>query len=162
MALGLIAPGAFGVSPKSTTKKPAARSARHSSSHSHSRPQHARRKLPAAPTPERYQEIQQALAARGYYKGTANGTWNSDSVDALKRFQADQNLPPDGKLTSLSLIAMGLGPKRSRGAVPATGPATGPAAPASNSPSAPPPTSAAPVTMQPNPTPAPPAPAGAH
>ena len=27
-------------------------------------------------------------------------------MDALKRFQTDQNLPPDGKLTPLSLIAM--------------------------------------------------------
>jgi hypothetical protein len=33
-------------------------------------------------------------------------------VEALKRFQADQNLTPDGKLGSLSLIALGLGPKR--------------------------------------------------
>ena len=42
----------------------------------------------------------------------ANGTWDSDSADALKRFQADQNLTPDGKINSLSLIALGLGPKR--------------------------------------------------
>jgi hypothetical protein len=33
-------------------------------------------------------------------------------VDALRRFQADQNLDVDGKIGSLSLIAMGLGPKR--------------------------------------------------
>jgi hypothetical protein len=162
MAMGLVATGASGALPASTTKKPGATSTRHSSSHS----RHARRKLPAAPTPERYQEIQQALAARGYYKGTVNGTWNSDSVDALKRFQTDQNLTPDGKLTSLSLIAMGLGPKRSGGAVPATGPAAGPAtspaAQPSNSTPAPPPTSAAPVTVQSNPAPAPQAPAGAH
>jgi peptidoglycan hydrolase-like protein with peptidoglycan-binding domain len=65
-----------------------------------------------APTPERYKEIQQALASKGYYQGEANGTWGTDSVEALKRFQAEQNLTPDGKIGSLSLIALGLGPKR--------------------------------------------------
>lgn len=64
------------------------------------------------PTPERYQEIQQALASKGYYHGEVNGTWGADSIDALKRFQADQSLMPDGKISSLSLIALGLGPKR--------------------------------------------------
>jgi peptidoglycan hydrolase-like protein with peptidoglycan-binding domain len=65
-----------------------------------------------APTKERYQQIQQALAAKGYFSGEPNGVWGQDSTEALKRFQADQNLTPDGKLTSLSLIALGLGPKR--------------------------------------------------
>jgi peptidoglycan hydrolase-like protein with peptidoglycan-binding domain len=65
-----------------------------------------------APTKDRYQQIQQALASKGYYSGDPNGAWGPDSVEALKRFQADQNLTPDGKLGSLSLIALGLGPKR--------------------------------------------------
>ncbi len=65
-----------------------------------------------APTPERYQEIQQALAKKGYFQEEANGQWGPNSVDALKRFQADQNLMPDGKINALSLIALGLGPKR--------------------------------------------------
>jgi peptidoglycan hydrolase-like protein with peptidoglycan-binding domain len=65
-----------------------------------------------APTPDRYREIQQALATKGYYKGEPNGEWGADSSDALKRFQAEQNLMPDGKINSLSLIALGLGPKR--------------------------------------------------
>jgi len=65
-----------------------------------------------APTKDRYQQIQQALASKGYYSGEPNGAWGPDSVEALKRFQADQNLTPDGKLGSLSLIALGLGPKR--------------------------------------------------
>jgi peptidoglycan hydrolase-like protein with peptidoglycan-binding domain len=65
-----------------------------------------------APTPDRYREIQQALVSKGYYKGEPNGEWGADSSDALKRFQAEQNLMPDGKINSLSLIALGLGPKR--------------------------------------------------
>jgi peptidoglycan hydrolase-like protein with peptidoglycan-binding domain len=64
------------------------------------------------PTPERYMEIQQALAERGYLTGPATGIWGPDSVDALKHFQADQNLTVDGKIGALSLIALGLGPKR--------------------------------------------------
>ncbi len=73
----------------------------------------ARRYGQTAPTPQRYMEIQQALADRGYYKGPVNGQWGADSIDALKRFQQDQNLNGTGKLDSMSLIALGLGPKRS-------------------------------------------------
>lgn len=65
-----------------------------------------------SPTQERYTEIQQALAARGFLQSEPNGTWDAASVDALKRFQEEQNLPPTGKITSLSLIALGLGPRR--------------------------------------------------
>ncbi len=62
-----------------------------------------------APTPERYQQIQQSLADRGFYKGEVNGLWGADSVDAMKRFQESQNLPDDGKITSKALIELGLG-----------------------------------------------------
>jgi peptidoglycan hydrolase-like protein with peptidoglycan-binding domain len=76
--------------------------------------QSAKRSAPrqSAPTPERYMQIQQALADKGYYSGPINGTWGADSLEALKKFQSDQNLSPDGKLGSLSLIALGLGPNR--------------------------------------------------
>src|SRR5579884_112988 len=46
----------------------------------------------SVPSPDRYKEIQQALADKGYYKGPVNGEWDADSVDALKRFQTDQKL----------------------------------------------------------------------
>ena len=66
-----------------------------------------------APTPQRYKEIQEALAAKGYLNPEdANGAWNQASVDALKKFQAGQNLDSTGKINSLSLIALGLGPRR--------------------------------------------------
>ncbi len=64
------------------------------------------------PTADRYKEIQQALMDKGYFQGPVDGAWNAGSVEALKRFQKDQNLDPDGKIGSLSLIALGLGPKR--------------------------------------------------
>lgn len=64
------------------------------------------------PTPERYKEIQQALASRGYFTAEPDGNWGPASTEALKRFQHDQKLVEDGKIGSLSLIALGLGPKR--------------------------------------------------
>jgi peptidoglycan hydrolase-like protein with peptidoglycan-binding domain len=74
------------------------------------------------PTPDRYQEIQQALADRGYFGGPVDGNWGPTSVDALKRFQHDQSLLEDGKVGALSLIALGLGPKRQTAPDPATAP----------------------------------------
>jgi hypothetical protein len=81
-----------------------------------------------APTPERYKEIQQALVAKGYLPPEdANGKWTDSSVEALKKFQTDQNLDGTGKINSLSLIALGLGPKHdtstaAKPAVPAPAP----------------------------------------
>ncbi|MFN0101073.1 MAG: peptidoglycan-binding protein [Bryobacteraceae bacterium] len=64
------------------------------------------------PTEDRHLEIQRALATRGYLQTTPTGNWDAATIDALKRFQEEQNLPSTGKITSLSLIALGLGPKR--------------------------------------------------
>lgn len=82
------------------------------------------------PTPERYKEIQQTLADKGYFKGEVNGIWGSDSTEALKRFQSDHKLPDDGKLNSLSLIQLGLGPKHESAALhPGTPPEPAPTLP---------------------------------
>jgi peptidoglycan hydrolase-like protein with peptidoglycan-binding domain len=64
------------------------------------------------PTPERYSQIQQALIDKGYLQGTATGVWGPESMAALKRFQEEQKLEATGKLDSLSLIRLGLGPKK--------------------------------------------------
>jgi len=67
----------------------------------------------SAPSADRYREIQDALAARGYLTPEdATGTWNQTSMEALKKFQSEQNLDSSGKINSLSLIALGLGPRR--------------------------------------------------
>jgi peptidoglycan hydrolase-like protein with peptidoglycan-binding domain len=92
---------------KTTTKAATKSTARHPAKKA---PVVARR--PQQPTPERLKEIQQALADKGYFKNEPDGTWGPASIDALKRFQHDQNLSEDGKIGSLSLIALGLGPKR--------------------------------------------------
>jgi Putative peptidoglycan binding domain len=71
------------------------------------------------PSPDRYREIQGALASKGFLNPEdATGTWNQASSDALKRFQAEQNLESSGKINSLSLIALGLGPKRETASAP--------------------------------------------
>jgi len=91
-------------STKSTVKHPATSKSR--------KPVVVVARRPLQPSPERLKEIQQALASRGYFTSEPDGTWGPASIDALKRFQHDQNLVEDGKIGSLSLIALGLGPKR--------------------------------------------------
>jgi peptidoglycan hydrolase-like protein with peptidoglycan-binding domain len=92
-------PATAKVATKSTAKRPVKKA-----------PLVARR--PQQPSPERYKEIQQALATKGYFAAEPDGNWGPGSIDALKRFQHDQNLAEDGKIGALSLIALGLGPKR--------------------------------------------------
>lgn len=66
-----------------------------------------------SPTADRYREIQEALVARGYLQAEeANGTWGASSTEAMKKFQNEQTLESTGKIDSLSLIALGLGPRR--------------------------------------------------
>ena len=90
------------------------------------------------PTPERYKEIQQALVSKGYLTGEPTGTWNQQSIDALRRFQQDQKLDSTGKIDSLSLIALGLGPKHETASVKPPAPALPPPAPPSVPPPPPP------------------------
>ena len=72
-----------------------------------------------APTPDRYREIQSALVSRGYLRQEqVSGTWDQTSIDAMKRFQQEQNIESTGKINSLSLIALGLGPKHDQNTVP--------------------------------------------
>jgi peptidoglycan hydrolase-like protein with peptidoglycan-binding domain len=70
------------------------------------------------PTNERYKEIETALASRGYLGEEPSGKWGSGSVEALRAFQADHQLPPTGKLGSLSLIQLGLAPSNSGAGLP--------------------------------------------
>jgi hypothetical protein len=107
-----------------------------------------------APTPDRYKEIQSALAQRGYLKKDPSGVWDADSADAMRRFQQDQSLEATGKLNSLSLMALGLGAKH--GDAPAAAPArTAPLAPVSPSPLPAPPPAATPETPAADPPAAP-------
>jgi peptidoglycan hydrolase-like protein with peptidoglycan-binding domain len=66
----------------------------------------------SAPTPDRYREIQEALAAKGYLKTPPTGEWDASSQEAMRNFQADQKLDQTGKLNAKSLISLGLGPAK--------------------------------------------------
>jgi hypothetical protein len=86
------------------------------------------------PTPERYKEIQQALAGKGYLKSEPNGVWDAQSIDALRQFQTDRKLSVTGRISSASLIALGLGPNTSTAetpSAPATLPSGAPPSPPS-------------------------------
>ena len=77
----------------------------------HSTPVRPRAVYIQSPSADRYREIQQALADKGYYTAEVTGSWDAASIESLNRFKTDQKLRADGKLCSLSLIALGLGPK---------------------------------------------------
>jgi hypothetical protein len=78
----------------------------------------------ATPTADRYREIQQALVDKGYLKAEPNAVWDDQSSQALKQFQTDQHISPTGKISALSLIDLGLGPRSaSNAAAPLPGPA---------------------------------------
>jgi len=61
------------------------------------------------PSTDRIQEIQTALTREGYYKGDPSGKWDSDTQDAMRRFQEEHNLTGSGKLDAQSLQKLGLG-----------------------------------------------------
>ena len=64
------------------------------------------------PTPDRYREIQESLISKGYMQqGSATGTWDQSSMDAMRKYQADQKMDPTGKITAKALITLGLGPR---------------------------------------------------
>jgi peptidoglycan hydrolase-like protein with peptidoglycan-binding domain len=96
------------------TAKQTANSSKKKKSSRRSKSARTRRSAPRqrTPTAERYMEIQQALAERGHYTGPIDGKWSPECIEALKKFQTEQQLEPDGKLGALSIIALGLGPKR--------------------------------------------------
>lgn len=116
--------------PKSPAKKSAPKSQSSSKSavaksatKSRSRRATAVRRRPVTqqqPDPQRIREIQEALAAKGY-PVEATGVWGPDSIEALRKFQEAQNInnmSGRGKLDSLTLIALGLGPQRGTSPLP--------------------------------------------
>ena len=85
------------------TGKKSSRSGRKSSSRT------KRVKGQAAPTADRINEIQSALARKGEYTGTPSGKWDDSTVEAMKKFQASHGLNPTGKYDALTLEKLGLG-----------------------------------------------------
>ncbi len=96
-------------SSKSSAHSTTARSTRHGKT-TVARKSHP--KGQAAPDSDRTREIQTALIREHYMNGEASGAWDSNTRDALTRFQADHGwqtkLVPDSR----ALIKLGLGPSR--------------------------------------------------
>ena len=63
----------------------------------------------AAPTTDRINEIQGALAKNGAYAGEPSGKWDDSTAEAMKKFQASHGLNPTGKMDALTLQKLGLG-----------------------------------------------------
>jgi len=98
------------------TKTPAVTAAKPGTRYTPNRRYYARQPVrrvytPQQPSADRYREIQDALASRGYLKTPSNGVWDKNSMDAMQKFQQDQQLEATGKLTARSLGALGLGPR---------------------------------------------------
>jgi peptidoglycan hydrolase-like protein with peptidoglycan-binding domain len=62
-----------------------------------------------APTADRIQEIQGALAREGYYQGDPSGKWDDGTQDAIRRFQEEHALTGSGKIDAPTLQKLGLG-----------------------------------------------------
>ena len=101
-----------------TSSRSAAASRSRSSKKASTRAAGSWRQTQQAPTTERYREIQRALAEKGFLKTEPTGSWGPESAEALREFQRANNLPDSGKIDSLSLFALGLGPKRTAAAKP--------------------------------------------
>jgi peptidoglycan hydrolase-like protein with peptidoglycan-binding domain len=79
---------------------------------------------------DRAREIQTALIRQNYMTGTPTGQWDSETQNAMLKYQADHGwqtkLTPDSR----ALIKLGLGPNHSPETTPAPGAPEGPAPPA--------------------------------
>jgi len=91
---------------KASTGKKSSKSSKSSSAKSKGS---KRVKGQTAPTPERINEIQSVLAQKGIYTASPSGKWDDSTVDAMRKFQASNNLRPTGKLDALTLQKLGLG-----------------------------------------------------
>jgi peptidoglycan hydrolase-like protein with peptidoglycan-binding domain len=95
-------------SKSSTPTKTSARSTHSSRGAKSSRRTH-KVKGQAAPTPERIDEIQQALARNGAYEAVTSGKWDDSTTEAMRKFQTAHGLNPTGKLDAPTLQKLGLG-----------------------------------------------------
>jgi|ERR1700722_17555830 len=82
---------------------------------------------------ERATSIQEALIREHYLSGTASGTWNQSSEDAMRRYQADHGWQTKEVPDSRALIKLGLGPSKDHLLNPESAMTTGPDAPQASS-----------------------------
>lgn len=69
--------------------------------------------------PARATQIQDALIKAKYLSGPPSGEWDSETIAAMKKYQADHGWQTKLMPDSRALIALGLGPRQDH--IPATG-----------------------------------------
>jgi peptidoglycan hydrolase-like protein with peptidoglycan-binding domain len=102
---GPVAKGQGTATAKSPSAKPGSKTHRAKSTRKTTRRERGQK----APAPERISEIQSALAKDGSFSGKPSGKWDSDTIDAMKKFQESHGLNPSGKLDAKTLQKLGLG-----------------------------------------------------
>jgi len=93
-------------STRSSTHKTSAKSGKHSSKKTVSAHSHGQRTIGE----ERTREIQSALIREHYLSGEATGLWDSESKDAMLRYQQANGWQTKVTPDSRALIKLGLGP----------------------------------------------------
>ena len=103
---------------KSSAKSSTATKSKTGSTHSTSGKKHSSRKKSARVRGQekidsgRAQAIQEALIREHYLNGEATGTWNQQTEDALRKYQADRGWQSKTVPDSRAIISLGLGPSK--------------------------------------------------
>ena len=107
ISAALLAPPAFAANTRRTAK-----TAHTSTSHKllHGRHKARRARGQQAIDSNRVTQIQQALIREHYLTGEANGDWNSTTVAAMQKYQADHGWQTKLMPDSRALKSLGLGP----------------------------------------------------
>ena len=63
---------------------------------------------PSAPPNETLSKAQSKLSGLGYFKGTIDGYYGPQTARAVEQFQADNNLPVNGRLDLKTLSCLGI------------------------------------------------------
>jgi murein L,D-transpeptidase YcbB/YkuD len=111
VALAVFSPDARAANngPQSSSNKSSTSKSSGKTSSKKKKVQHRREPIQKAPTPDRIQEIQTALNREGYYREEPSGKWDTETQDALRRFQEEHGMTGSGKLDATTLQKLGLG-----------------------------------------------------
>jgi len=108
ISAALLVPPAFAANVRHSSASSHAGSATHKLSHSRHRSRRARGQQ--AIDPDRVTQIQQALVREHYLTAEPNGDWDSTTVAAMQKYQADHGWQTKLMPDSRALKSLGLGP----------------------------------------------------
>jgi len=108
ISVALLAPPAFAANVRHSSTSSHSGATRHSLSHGRHRSRRARAQQ--AIDPDRVTQIQQALVREHYLNAEPNGNWDSTTVAAMQKYQADHGWQTKLMPDSRALKSLGLGP----------------------------------------------------